>query len=96
MPNVNKYDKVQIERTFAQKVKVYANMSSNEKSDRFKRLATRRTNDVIDRLRILGNCADRRSYEYTDDEIDKIFKAIDEQAKIVKAQFKKPKKGFKF
>ena len=69
--------------------------SNKVKSDRFKRLASHRTNEVLDKLRILGNCADRRSYEYTDEEIDKIFRAIDEQAKIVKAKFKKPKKGFK-
>ena len=69
--------------------------SSKLKSDRFKRLASHRTNEVLDKLRILGNCADRRSYDYSDEEIDKIFRAIDEQAKIVKAKFKKPKKGFK-
>ena len=70
-------------------------MSNKERSDRFKRLATVRTNEVLNRLRILGNCADRRSYDYTEEEIEKIFKAIDEQAKIVKAKFRKPKKGFK-
>ena len=69
---------------------------SQEKSERFKRLASKRTNEVLDKLRILGNCADRRSYPYTDEEIEKIFRAIDEQTKIVKAKFKKPKKGFKF
>jgi len=68
----------------------------NDKSERFKRLASRRTNEVIDKLRILGNCADQRTYHYTDEEIDKIFRAIDEQTKIIKAKFKKPKKGFKF
>lgn len=70
-------------------------LSEKEKAARFKRLASHRTNEVLDRLRILGNCADRRSYAYTEEEIDKIFRAIDEQSKIVKAKFKKPKKGFK-
>ena len=70
-------------------------MSNKEKKERFNRLATIRTNEVLDRLRILGNCSDKRSYEYTDEEIDKIFRAIDEQVKIVKTKFKKPKKGFK-
>ena len=68
----------------------------SEQSKRFKRLASSRTNEVLDKLRILGNCADRRTYDYTDEDIDKIFKAIDEQVKIVKAKFKKPKKGFRF
>lgn len=70
-------------------------MADKEKSERFKRLATLRTNEVLDRLRILGNCADRRSYAYTDEEVDKIFRAIDEQVKIVKSKYKKPKKGFR-
>lgn len=70
-------------------------MTDKEKAANFKRLATSRTNEVMDKLRILGNCADRRSYAYTDEEIDKIFRAIDEQAKIVRSKFKKPKKGFK-
>ena len=70
-------------------------MMNIDKSNRFQRLASSRTNEVLDKLRILGNCADKRSYQYTDEEIDKIFRAIDEQTKIVKAKFKKPKKGFK-
>ena len=70
-------------------------MPQNDKSTRFKRLASRRTAEVLDKLRILGNCADKRTYAYTDEEIDKIFRTIDEQVKIVKSQFKKPKKGFK-
>lgn len=70
-------------------------MVTNDKSKRFKRLATSRTTEVLDKLRILGNCADKRTYSYTDEEIEKIFKTIDEQVKIVKSQFKKPKKGFR-
>lgn len=70
-------------------------MTTKDKSDRFKRLATVRTSEVLNRLRILGNCADRRSYDYTEEEMEKIFRAIDEQTKIIKAKFKKPKKGFK-
>jgi hypothetical protein len=70
-------------------------VSDNEKKDRFKKLGAKRTNDVLDRLRILGNCADKRTYAYSDEEIDKIFKTIDEQVKIVRSKFKQPKRGFK-
>lgn len=70
-------------------------MSDKDKRARFNKLATKRTNDVMERLRILGNCANRRAYGYTDEDIEKIFKAIDEQVKIVRAKFKQPKKGFK-
>jgi len=58
-------------------------MNENEKQvtespkDRFKRLATARTNAVIQKLRVLGNCANRYSYEYTEEDIKKIFSAIE-------------------
>lgn len=68
---------------------------NKEKSQRFQRLASNRTNEVLDKLRILGNCADKRSYQYTDEEIDKIFRAIDEQIKIVKSKFKQPRRSFR-
>ena len=46
-----------------------------EKQERFKRLATTRTNIVIKRIKVLGNCANRSAYDYTEDEINKIFSA---------------------
>ena len=70
-------------------------MSDRDKKERFNKLATQRTNDVLNRLRVLGNCSNRRAYAYTDEEIDRIFKAIDDQVKIVRAKFKQPKRGFK-
>ena len=52
--------------------------SKNEtKRDRFRRLAQRRTGMVINRLRILGNCADKGRYEYTKEDMERIFIAID-------------------
>ncbi len=63
---------------------------------RFKRLALKRTNDILNRIRILGNLSNKSSYDYNDDEVDKIFKAIDEQIKTTKARFRLKKKRFKF
>ena len=45
----------------------------NQKRDRFKRLATQRTNAILKKLKILGNCANKNVYAYTDKEINKIF-----------------------
>jgi len=44
-------------------------MTSETKRQRFQRLAEKRTNDVLERLRILGNCANRGQYEYTPEEV---------------------------
>lgn len=64
--------------------------------ERFLRLASQRTQDVLNRLRILGNCSNRSVYEYTQDDIDKIFDALKGQLKSVEAKFHFPKhKEFK-
>lgn len=60
-------------------------------AERFKRLATLRTNTVLKRLRILGNCSNRQVYEYTKEDIDKIFAAIDQAVKEAKSKFHFPK-----
>lgn len=55
--------------------------------ERFKRLATRRTNVVLKRLKILGNCANRQVYEYTEKDIDAIFSAIERKVKEIRTKF---------
>lgn len=60
---------------------------SERKRAAFKRLASQRTTAVLERLRILGNCSNRQLYEYTDEDIRKIFSAIAAEMKAVKAKF---------
>ena len=60
--------------------------------DRFRRLATLRTNLVLKRLKILGNCSNRHVYEYNEKDIDKIFTEIEKIVKEVKAKFYYPKR----
>lgn len=60
--------------------------------DKFKRLATYRTNLILEKLRILGNLSNKTNYDYTDEEVNKIFSAIDSQLRIVKARFAGKKK----
>lgn len=57
------------------------------KKERFKRLAVYRTNEALKRLRVLGNCANRSAYEYTEDEINKIFSEIEKKTREIKARF---------
>jgi len=59
--------------------------------ERFKRLATLRTNTVLRRLKVLGNCANRQAYQYTEEDVDKIFYEIEHKLKEVKAKFHFPK-----
>lgn len=59
--------------------------------ERFKRLATTRTNAVLKKLKVLGNCANRQAYEYTEEEVEKIFATIDRYLRSVKSKFHFPK-----
>ena len=61
--------------------------SSETKREKFVRIAEARTNKIIDMIRLLGNCANKGNYSYTEDEVRKIFSAIDSELKIAKAKF---------
>lgn len=66
------------------------------RKEKFVRLATYRTNLILEKLRILGNLSNKTNYDYTDEDINKIFTAIDSQLRIAKARFAgKRKKEFK-
>lgn len=61
------------------------------KRERFKRLAEQRTNAVLHKLKVLGNCSNRSAYEYSEDEIVKIFSTIEHSVREIKARFHFPK-----
>lgn len=63
-------------------------MASNEtKRERFVRLAEARTNKILDMLKLLGNCSSKSNYEYSDEDVKKIFAAIERETKNAKAKF---------
>lgn len=62
------------------------------RSEKFKQLASKRTNNVLKTLKVLGNCANASAYEYTEEEVKKIFRAIEEKLSETKARFKFKKK----
>lgn len=61
--------------------------SSEVKVTRFKRIAEHRTNRILNDLRLLGNTANRNTYAYSDDQIDKIFDALEDKLAEVKGKF---------
>jgi len=70
--------------------------NQDRKIERFKRLATQRTNIVLKRLKVLGNCANRSAYSYTENEVNKIFSEIERRVRETKSKFHFPKnKEFK-
>jgi len=72
--------------------------SSNRlsKADAFKKIAARRTVRVLDALRLLGQCSNRRTYEYTDVQINKIFREIRNATRDAEQGFKNSSKKITF
>jgi hypothetical protein len=66
------------------------------KRDRFVRLAEKRTNSVIERIRVLSNCANPYAYEYGEDDVRRMFLAIDKELKSARAKFESSVRNDKF
>lgn len=63
------------------------------KRDAFLRLAEARTKAVLERLRVLGNCANPYAYEYGEEDIKKIFGTIERELRATKAKFQNQRKS---
>jgi len=63
-------------------------VNKEQKFERFRRLASRRTERVLNDLRVLGNCSNKSVYSFTEEEVNKIFSNIEEQLRIVKSRFR--------
>ena len=58
-----------------------------DKRTKFVRIAENRTNKIINMIRLLGNCSNKSTYEYSEKDIDKIFSALDLELKDAKRRF---------
>ena len=57
------------------------------KKEKFVRVAEARTNKIISMIRLLGNCSNKATYEYSEKDIKKIFSAIDCELRAAKGKF---------
>jgi Fe-S cluster biogenesis protein NfuA len=69
-------------------------VQNETKEEKFKRIASARTGRILNDLRLLGNCANTSSYQYTNNDVEKIFTAIEKEYKRVKTLFTKSKTEF--
>ncbi len=60
---------------------------NEKKHARFVRVATQRVNQIVADFEKLGNCASKVSYDYTDAEVEQIFKELEKQMESLKDQF---------
>lgn len=64
---------------------------AENKHDKFKRLATQRVTNAIKKIELIGNLAGS-GYESTPEEVEKIFKALQDTLDGVKEKFSKTKR----
>lgn len=69
-----------------------AKMMAETKKEKFVRIATARTNKTLDAIRSLKNCANKNTYEYTSEEVEKIFSALDGALAEARAAFQQDAK----
>jgi hypothetical protein len=63
-------------------------MTEEDPRSAFVRLAEARTKKILKGLDLLGNLSNRSNYSYSDEDVKKIFKAIDQKSSSVSAKFK--------
>ena len=66
------------------------------KEERFKKIASRRVQEILNKLRLLRNCANKANYSYTEEQARKIVNTIDDEWKKVKLEFGKHKSKKEF
>ena len=73
------------------------NNAKESRKEKFKRIASRRVQELLDKIRLLKNCSSRSSYAYTDEQVSKVFATINSELKSAREAFnrnKRKKKGF--
>ncbi|ARV11726.1 hypothetical protein BTO09_04925 [Gilvibacter sp. SZ-19] len=63
--------------------------NSELKKDRFKRVASRRVDNILKGLRSLSKCSNLNNYEYNEDDINKMIKAIKDEVKTMETLYRK-------
>ena len=62
-------------------------MSVRDRSSKFVELANKRVNRVIKDLQLVGNLANKSNYEYTEEQVKKILKALQQEVDSLKQSF---------
>ena len=59
-----------------------------DKKERFEKVATARTQKIIDMVRLLGNCSNKSNYTYSPDQVEAIFSTIQREIDLAREKYK--------
>ncbi len=73
---------------------------ASKRRERFEKVASNRVQKILDFLGLLGNCANKNNYEYTEKDVELMFKEINRAVKEARVlydmELNKAKTSFKF
>jgi hypothetical protein len=81
------------ERKHFGNVMTQTSSKARDKRKKFEEIATRRVNGVIKEIRLIGNLSNRAAYEFTEEDVRKITKALQRELDVMRARFEGPGKG---
>lgn len=55
--------------------------------ERFEDVAQRRTNNALNSIRLIANCANKHNYEYSRDDVQKIINALKREVSDLQSAF---------
>lgn len=58
-----------------------------EKMMKFERIAEKRVSDVLKKMQLIGNLANKNNYEYTDKHVKQIIDSLENELKVLKNKF---------
>ena len=73
-----------------------AGPAAEKKNENFLRLSKERVNKVIDAIERLENLSNKNLYSYTDEQVERMFMAIEDSLESAKKSFKDKKPRQKF
>ena len=62
-------------------------LKMRDKQEKFKELAEKRVNKALTGLRLIGNLANRNTYDYTEKQADLIISTLEAEVKILRQKF---------
>ena len=63
-------------------------MRGESKDERFKRVVQKRVQNVLDSVRRLSQCSNKRMYDWNKEQLEKIWAAVDKEIDRCKKSFK--------
>ncbi|MCM3566290.1 hypothetical protein [Hydrogenophaga intermedia] len=70
-------------------------MKQETDRDKFVRLATARVNKTLKSIQLIGNLSNKSNYQYTDADIEKIFRSLTNELRNCRQRFEQRSDGGK-